>query len=148
MAAGSEPCQSPKAWSQLVPLCLSEFLSKIGTHSVLASSDIMEKNRNPHWQKCHFLFGGKLLFPLCALPVVTRMLRTQDTYRPNSPYRHTARYSGSLPLPPLHIALFPAGSLSHKTQIRPLVITPAFSLSKIVSTYTHTKSYITHSSWL
>ena len=28
-----------------VPLCLSEFLSKIGTH-LPASSDIMEKNRN------------------------------------------------------------------------------------------------------
>ena len=29
-----------------VPLCLSEFLSKIGTH-LLASPDIMEKNRSP-----------------------------------------------------------------------------------------------------
>ena len=44
MAAGCEPCQDPKA---LVPvlLCLSEFLSEKGTH-LLASSDVMEKNRN------------------------------------------------------------------------------------------------------
>ena len=39
-----------------IPLCLSEFLSKIGTH-LLASSDIMEKNRNSLClpQKCRFL---------------------------------------------------------------------------------------------